>query len=1256
MKKIYMILAAITLLSMSLNAQWLPEKHKSGSRNHNYTGMAYLYTPNNQFRMPSLNNGEYLFGPYLTDDFDATGASLYNLYNQAQDLTVVVDMLRSEFEEHLGDSIIGFRFALAGSSPVRVYDFGAYFANDEEYAGDDDNYTWNLGQIVAGNTNTETQTTTVTGPVDVTFTSANSATNTLTNNEVTITTGINELGGYAAMYLNGTTTISTTNGTITKIVFNGNNNTYYPVSRLSAATGNFTVSNNVGTWTGSASSVSFSSTQDAGCSSIVVTVERTTTQTVNVNTVTVGRGTIQDEELPAYGFWHDMGYKNQMIYRAEQLAMSSGAQITAITYYPEEGIGIPFGGSTVTVSLANTSSENFGTGTTGNMITSGFTTVATIVPVEDETVTAWTINFTTPFTYTGGNLVVQVNSPGNGDFGHCYFYGDTQSSNVSIKVSGSSSQTATSGPTSKFLPKTTFTFTGNINTPTYMTLQPGGWHDFFLDQPVVFNAPDGYDYMSLGYTYYQQYSSSFAPVAYNSNSTGRDHWALGYGRQNTSSSYSYSWWGISSRLGGNLAVQLILKPAKQKTPPPTISVTYDNGYYYITATADPSTPNATVTLTVGGQTATSEGTTGTVTIPVGRIYGQDQTVQASATALETGMLVSDPTNQTITVLASPLEPTPTPSIDSQVLDATVEVTGIGQGDVILYINGQKVTNPYYLERTDELYTVTVTVTAQINDDEHSMSTYTTTVDVPPLTNIDLEGWERLPGTYANNKVINWNDNLMFVDRFTASTANNNQPTQYKYVMTEDPIKLIGQPRRTNEHTILVQTTKSKVFGFFTENDVLADRDRQHVDTCVMNAEVELNVEKKSTIYYYTLDRSRNSREDANFLELTELQFDGNRYTEQDDFYTLHEPFYFVGDATSRTINRFDTIEMVLPTASAPQGNEKGEHFGKYGKDYFAYVPIVWTWGNNETNMRAFWDRDSVHNSYGSPVWQSSVGKVQLGQLQIERQVGKHGSTNWNEINGTDTTKCSLFMVKSLRANGFLPMKHNGTIKISNIEYEPYMFRVWVTSPTGKLRKYTRVAGNGTTTGDHYVGAGTIPADSICWIWDQPADVAGDFITFTNDSVTTFNFWKQEEWEHQSPGNPNDSTWVLPEEVNMIFAAPDDITADDIKIIVRFYYRSTGRALNQNLNSKMFMSDMRDGDGDGDGRGYYGVENPGGDNPDPRIPTCIRNVYDLTQERGEVVDVTYVNLQGMRSSKPFDGINIVVTRYSNGSVTTTKVLR
>jgi hypothetical protein len=40
----------------------------------------------------------------------------------------------------------------------------------------------------------------------------------------------------------------------------------------------------------------------------------------------------------------------------------------------------------------------------------------------------------------------------------------------------------------------------------------------------------------------------------------------------------------------------------------------------------------------------------------------------------------------------------------------------------------------------------------------------------------------------------------------------------------------------------------------------------------------------------------------------------------------------------------------------------------------------------------------------------------------------------------------------------------------------------------------------------------------------------------------------------------------------------------------------------------------------------------------------------------VASVTYYNLMGVESKKPFDGVNIVVTRYSDGSISTQKVLR
>ena len=50
-----------------------------------------------------------------------------------------------------------------------------------------------------------------------------------------------------------------------------------------------------------------------------------------------------------------------------------------------------------------------------------------------------------------------------------------------------------------------------------------------------------------------------------------------------------------------------------------------------------------------------------------------------------------------------------------------------------------------------------------------------------------------------------------------------------------------------------------------------------------------------------------------------------------------------------------------------------------------------------------------------------------------------------------------------------------------------------------------------------------------------------------------------------------------------------------------------------------------------------------------------SIAEFTGSSAEV-SKTYVNAQGIKSDKPFDGLNIVITRYSDGSTKTTKVVR
>ena len=59
----------------------------------------------------------------------------------------------------------------------------------------------------------------------------------------------------------------------------------------------------------------------------------------------------------------------------------------------------------------------------------------------------------------------------------------------------------------------------------------------------------------------------------------------------------------------------------------------------------------------------------------------------------------------------------------------------------------------------------------------------------------------------------------------------------------------------------------------------------------------------------------------------------------------------------------------------------------------------------------------------------------------------------------------------------------------------------------------------------------------------------------------------------------------------------------------------------------------------------------------RLPwTNIATAVSEISTAGQEVSKTYVNAQGVKSDKPFDGVNIVITRYSDGTTQTTKVVR
>jgi large repetitive protein len=174
---------------------------------------------------------------------------------------------------------------------------------------------------------------------------------------------------------------------------------------------------------------------------------------------TAANGTSSDEYLPVYGYWMDANQHNQIIYPASFLTPLVNSTISKITFhasstYPTSN----WGTNTAVIGLASTTQSNYSTAAyCTDPVTTVFTGTLTVVNNLLE------ITLTTPFVYSGGNLLVDVvtTTAGSGFYNHVFLDGV-------VSTGGGISQYSTYSPTLRnFVPKTTFSYTGG--TPAVFT-------------------------------------------------------------------------------------------------------------------------------------------------------------------------------------------------------------------------------------------------------------------------------------------------------------------------------------------------------------------------------------------------------------------------------------------------------------------------------------------------------------------------------------------------------------------------------------------------------------------------------------------------------------------------------------------------------------------------------------------------------------------------------------------------------------------
>ena len=145
------------------------------------------------------------------------------------------------------------------------------------------------------------------------------------------------------------------------------------------------------------------------------------------NVLTVCESTEDDyvsQYIPIYGYYYDADGMSQLIYPAEDLQDMKGGQITELTFYtPAAAWGedyasytIGFSGGKLELSLMEVEQNGFNDATID-----GATVVATLVPQEGGMYLTFVLD--EPYTYNGGNLLVETQIAETGSWGRTYFAG-----------------------------------------------------------------------------------------------------------------------------------------------------------------------------------------------------------------------------------------------------------------------------------------------------------------------------------------------------------------------------------------------------------------------------------------------------------------------------------------------------------------------------------------------------------------------------------------------------------------------------------------------------------------------------------------------------------------------------------------------------------------------------------------------------------------------------------------------------------------
>ncbi len=195
----------------------------------------------------------------------------------------------------------------------------------------------------------------------------------------------------------------------------------------------------------------------AACDTVWIEDSVTTQDLGACMDVVIADGTGTNGYVPLYGNYAERHQRIQSIYPASMLVDMMGVTISDIHYHVSSGSSANWGGQTWEVSLGITEQENLQNGWVDTTILTRVYTGTLSASAAD----GMTIVFDQPFTYTGGNLVVQFVQRVPNSYTSCSFRGLNSGVSYASRYAypaNTDDLWAAAGSTANFLPKFNFTY------------------------------------------------------------------------------------------------------------------------------------------------------------------------------------------------------------------------------------------------------------------------------------------------------------------------------------------------------------------------------------------------------------------------------------------------------------------------------------------------------------------------------------------------------------------------------------------------------------------------------------------------------------------------------------------------------------------------------------------------------------------------------------------------------------------------------